>query len=129
MDHKLILELVDGRKVEASLIGSFRPDDGEIDILLEENGERCKLPLAEICCIFFDDDFDQVVYSSDNDVSDNKESLEEVETVSGKHFQIRLIEEQEFQTGFYARSIDSHVPQKLIFFVLDGIMLRSQHNR
>ena len=63
MAQKLILELVDGRKVEASLIGSFRPDDGEIDILLEENGERCKLPLSEICCIFFDDDFDQVAYS------------------------------------------------------------------
>jgi hypothetical protein len=48
MAKKLILELVDGQKVEASLIGSFRPDDGEIDILLEENGERCKLPLSEI---------------------------------------------------------------------------------
>jgi hypothetical protein len=91
MAQKLILELVDGRKVEASLIGSFKPDDGEIDILFEENGERSKLPLAEICCIFFNDDFDQVAYSSDNDVSDNTDSLEEVETVSGKHFQIRLI--------------------------------------
>ena len=129
MAQKLILELVDGRKVEASLIGSFRPDDGEIDILLEENGERCKLPLAEICCIFFDDDFDQVAFPSDNAVPDNAASLEEVETVSGKRFQIRLIAEQEFQTGFYARSIDRHVPHKLIFFVFDGIMLRSQHSR
>ncbi len=129
MAQKLILELVDGQKVEASLIGSFRPDDGEIDILLEENGERCKLPLSEICSIFFNDDFDQVAYPSDNDVSDNTESLEEVETVSGKHFQIRLIGEQEFQTGFYARSIDNHAPHKLIFFVFDGIMLRSQHSR
>ncbi len=129
MAKKVILELVDGRKVEASLIGSFRPDDGEIDILLEKNGERCKLPLAEICCIFFHNDFNQVAYSSDNDVSDNTESLEEVETVLGKHFQIRLIEEQKFQTGFYARSIDRHVPHKLIFFVFDGIMLRSQHSR
>ena len=58
MAQKLILELLDGQKVEASLIGSFRPDDGEIAILLEENGERCKLPLSEICCIFFNDDFD-----------------------------------------------------------------------
>ena len=35
MAQKLTLELVDGQKVEASLIGSFRPDDGEIDILFE----------------------------------------------------------------------------------------------
>ena len=41
MARKLILELVDGRNVEASLIGSFRPDDGKIDILLEKNGGRC----------------------------------------------------------------------------------------
>ena len=120
MAQKLILELVNGQKVEASHIGSFRPDDGELDILLDENGKRYKLPLSEICCIFFNDDFDQVAYSSDNDVSDNKESLEEVETVSGKHFQIRLIGEQEFQTGFYARSIDNQTPYKLIFLCLTG---------
>src|SRR5210317_443671 len=112
MAQKLIFELVDGQKVEASLIGLFKPYDGEIDILLEENGERCKLPLSEICCIFFDDNFDQIVCSSDNYISDNTASLEEVETVSGKHFQIRLLGEQEFRTGFYARSIDKHAPYK-----------------
>ncbi len=128
MAQKLILELVDGQEVEASLIGTFRPDDGEIDILLEENGERCKLSLSDICCIFFNDDFDQVAYPSDNDAMDSTELLEDVETVSGKHFQIRLIEGQEFQTGFYARSIDNHAPYKIIFFVFDGIMVRSQHS-
>jgi hypothetical protein len=60
---------------------------------------------------------------------ENTESLEEVETVSGKHFQVRLIAEHEFQTGFYARSIDKHTSHKLIFFMFDGIMLRSQHSR
>ncbi len=129
MTQKLTLELVDGRKVEASLMGSFKPDDGEIDILLEDNGERCKLPLSEICCLFFNDDFDPLAYPSNIDVSGNAESLEEVETVSGKHFQIRLISEQKFQTGFYARSIDNNAPHKLIFFVFDGIILRSQHSR
>ena len=78
---------------------------------------------------FFSDDFDQVAYSSDNDFPENTESLEEVETVSGKHFLVRLIAEQEFQTGFYARSIDKHTSHKLIFFVFYGIKLRSQHNR
>jgi type II secretory ATPase GspE/PulE/Tfp pilus assembly ATPase PilB-like protein len=129
MTQKLILELVDGQKAEASLIGSFKPDDGKIDILLDKNKESYKLPLSDICCIFFSDDFDQVAYSSDNDFPENTESLEEVETVSGKHFQVRLIAEQEFQTGFYARSIDKHTPHKLIFFVFYGIKLRSQHSR
>jgi len=129
MAPNLTLELVNGQKVEASLIGSFRPDDGEIDLLFDKNGEKCKLPLSEICCFFFNDDFDQIAYSSNNDVSDNMESLEEVEIVSGKRFQIRLIAEQEFKTGFFARSIDKHVPHKLIFFVFDGIILRSQHSR
>jgi hypothetical protein len=121
MTQKLIIELVDGQKAEASLIGSFKPDDGKIDILLDKNGERLKLPLSEICCIFFSDDFDQAAYSSNNDVSDNTESLEEVETVSGKHFQVRHIGKQKFQTGFYARSIDKFTPHKLIFFVFYGI--------
>jgi hypothetical protein len=124
MTQKLILELVDGQKAEASLIGSFKPDDGEIDILLDKNKERYKLPLSEICCIFFSDDIDQVAYSSDN-----TESLEAVETVSGKHFQVRLIGKQKFQTGFYARSIDKHAPHALVFFVFYGIKLRSQHSR
>ena len=129
MAQKLVLELVDGRNVEAFLIGSFKPDEGKIDILLEKNGERYKIPISEICCIFFSDDFDQVVYSPDNDFPDNAESLEEIETVSGKHFQVRLIGKQKFQAGFYAHCIDSQAPHKLIFFVFDGIKLRSQHNR
>jgi type II secretory ATPase GspE/PulE/Tfp pilus assembly ATPase PilB-like protein len=129
MAPKLTLELVNGQKVEAYLIGSFRPDDGEIDLFFEENGEKCKLPLSEICCLFFNEDFDQIEYPSNNDVLDNTESLEAVETVSGKHFQIRILVEQEFQTGFFAQSIDSHVPHKLIFFVFDGIILRRQHSR
>ena len=129
MTQKLIIELVDGQKAEASLIGSFKPDDGEIDILLNNKKERYKLPLSEICCIFFSDDFNQVAYSSDNDFPDSTESLEEVETVSGKHFQVRLIGKQKFQTGFYAHSIDKHTPHKLIFFVFYGIKLRSQHSR
>jgi len=129
MALNLTLELVNGQQLEASLIGSFRPDDGEIDLLLEKNGEKCKLPLSEICCFLFNDDFDQFAFSSNNYVLDNTESLEEVEIVSGKRFQTRLIVDQEFQTGFFARSVDDHVPHKLIFFVFDGIMLRSQHSR
>jgi type II secretory ATPase GspE/PulE/Tfp pilus assembly ATPase PilB-like protein len=129
MALNLTLELVNGQQLEASLIGSFRPDDGEIDLLLEKNGEKCKLPLCEICCFLFNDDFDQFAFSSNNYVLDNTESLEEVEIVSGKRFQTRLIVDQEFQTGFFARSVDDHVPHKLIFFVFDGIMLRSQHSR
>ena len=60
MAQKLILELVDGQQVEASLMESFKPDDGQIDILFEDDGERWKLPLSEICCILFEDDFDQI---------------------------------------------------------------------
>ena len=129
MAPNLTLELVNGQQLEASLIGSFRPDDGEIDLLLEENGEKCKLPLSEICCFLFNDDFDQFAFSSNNYLLDNTGSLEEVEIVSGKRFQTRLIVDQEFQAGFFARSVDDHVPHKLIFFVFDGIMLRSQHSR
>ena len=129
MARNLTLELVNGQQLEASLIGSFRPDDRKIDLLLEKNGEKCKLPLSEICCFLFNDDFDQFAFSSNNYVLDNTESLEEVEIVSGKRFQVRLIGKQEFQTGFFARSVDDHVPHKLIFFVFDGIMLRSQHTR
>ncbi|MGB9438025.1 MAG: hypothetical protein WCB15_08790, partial [Desulfobacterales bacterium] len=64
MALNLTLELVNGQQLEASLIGSFRPDDGEIDLLLEKNGEKCKLPLCEICCFLFNDDFDQFAFSS-----------------------------------------------------------------
>ena len=129
MLQKLIIDLVDGQQIKGSLIESFKPDDGEIDILFEENGQRCNLPLSEICCILFNDNVDQVPYSSNNDVWDDAESLEEVETASGKHFQIRLTGGQEFKTGFYARSIDKHLPHRLIFFVFEGINLRSQHSR
>ena len=53
MAQKLILEMVDGQKVEASLIGSFRPDDGEIDILIKEKWRKMQVTVYRSLLPFF----------------------------------------------------------------------------
>ena len=129
MPQNLIFEMIDGQKAEASLSGSFKPDEGKIDIRLAKNNKKYKLPLSEISCIHFNDDIDQVVGLAEKDLPDSPEALEKVETAAGKQFQVRLLDKQEFQTGFFARSINKQTPQKLKFFVFSGIKLPSQHGR
>ncbi len=128
MTQQLILELIDGQAIEATLASPFSPDDNEIHVLLAKNKKRYTLPLSELCCILLGGAPDQTITLSEEEIPDDDTSLEEVETISGKHFHVRVIDGQDYNTGFYAFPVESQTPYKLIFFVFDGIKIRSQHS-
>jgi len=126
MKPDLFLELTNGKEIEASCVSPFRPDDNEINVLLPTNDKRRNYLLSEVCYILMNDIPNHVVSPQENITTDDE--LEELETISGKHFHVRTIKGQNYRTGFYALSIESDIPYNFIFFTFDGIKSRNQHN-
>ena len=52
---ELLLELLAGKE-GAALARPFLPDENEIEVILERNGNRKIYPLFEVCCILLKDD-------------------------------------------------------------------------
>ena len=48
---EMILEMMNGRRFEATLAKSFRPEDNEVDVLIEHTRGIEKFPFPEICCV------------------------------------------------------------------------------
>jgi len=126
MKPNLFLELANGKEIEASCVTPFSPDDNEINVLLAKKDKKRTYLLSEVCCILMNDIPDSEI--SPQEISTTDDELEELETISGKHFHVRAIKGQNYLTGFYALSIESHIPYKFIFFTFDGIKSRNQHN-
>lgn len=126
MKPNLFLELTNGREIEASCVSPFRPDDNEINVLLAKKDKQRKYHLSEVCYILMNDIPDHEI--SPQKIATTDDELEELETISGKLFHVRVIKEQNYRTGFYALSVESHIPYKFIFFTFDGIKSRNQHN-
>ncbi len=126
MKPDLFLALTSGREIEASCISPFRPDENEIHVRLAKNDKRHKYLLSEICCILMNDISDHELSPGEISTTDNE--LEEIETISGKLFHVRVIKGQRYRTGFYALSVERNIPYNYIFFTFGGIKTRNQHN-
>ncbi len=119
MQQDIILKFMDGEDIEAHLPVPFKPQTNEIEVILKENGIRLSYSLFDICCIFVLGNRTDVPLG-ENDV------LEEVETVTGDVFQVRSLEQQKHQTGFFGFPNDLDSPCKSIFFTTAGIRMRRQ---
>jgi len=126
MEPNLCLELINGSELEASSVSPFMPDENEINVILSKNNKRCKYLLSEVCCILMNDIPDHEIDAHEIDTADDE--LEELETISGKLFHVRVIKGRNYRTGFYAVSVESHIPYKFVFFPFDGVKSRNQHN-
>ncbi|MCF6289473.1 MAG: Flp pilus assembly complex ATPase component TadA [Desulfobacterales bacterium] len=121
MNRTIILELTDGKRKEGSLAAEFSPNTNEIKVILSDAGEQRKLSLAEVCAVLLEDKPDEIEDAHNADV------LEEVETTTGKSFQVRVPEDQAFQTGFYGFSIEEQASHRFIFFPYSGVRMRRQY--
>jgi len=126
MKSNLVLGLINGRELEASFDRPFAPDENEINVILSRDNKKCKYLLSEVSYILMNHIPDQEI--SSHKIIPTEDEPEELETISGKHFQIRVVKGRNCRTGFYALSIESHLPFKYIFFPFDGIKSRYQYN-
>ena len=67
MRREILLELRDGQKEKATLTRSFKPDENEIEVVLEKNGETNVYPMDEICCILIQAN-PNAIYSQENQI-------------------------------------------------------------
>ncbi len=120
MNWEVILELMDGRREEADLARPFQPEENEIRVRLARNGDTHTFHFSKICCILMRSKAYTKTFSS------HEQTLEEVITVTGNRYQVAVLKDQPFSTGFYGLSPDRTHPYKLIFFTTPGVKVRRE---
>lgn len=120
MKHDVVLELVSGQMREVTLARPFNPTESEIHVFMGTNGNARKFFLSDVCCVLMQNIPDEVALSREDGVR------EEVETINGNYYFVRVIGRKKYKTGFYGLTLDSSNPYKLVFFTLHGFRLRRQ---
>jgi type II secretory ATPase GspE/PulE/Tfp pilus assembly ATPase PilB-like protein len=111
----LILNFMDGRKIDAVSVGSFDPENDKINVVLsgkEKKGET--VLLQDLCC---------VLIKGNPDISkiSERQAVEEVETVCGDRFRVYTTLKGETENGFFGIPTQKTGVCKSIFFTHDGI--------
>jgi type II secretory ATPase GspE/PulE/Tfp pilus assembly ATPase PilB-like protein len=120
MKWDVILELMDGRRQEATLARPFLPEENEIKVIVAGTGHVQTYSLSKICCI------QMLPKSHQIKISEKKRSIEEVTTVAGNHYVVNVFKDLQGNNGFYGLSTDAGNPFKLIFFTNAGVKVRRQ---
>ncbi|MCK5231860.1 MAG: hypothetical protein KAR13_16430, partial [Desulfobulbaceae bacterium] len=100
MKFDVVLEFKNKRSVKANLARPFDPDENKIEVILTENEIKKTFSLSNVCIVQMKNKPDYPGLNFDKGV------LEEVETNTGKKFNVRVPEDQNFQTGFISVFIE-----------------------
>ena len=122
MKFDIILDFKNKRSVKANLARPFDPDENKIEVILTEKEIRKTFSLPNVCVLQMRNKPDYPGLNFDKGV------LEEVETNTGKKFNVRVPEDQNFQTGFISVSIEKESVCKYVFFTFLFVKLRRQFN-
>ncbi len=110
----LILNFMDGRKIDAVSVGSFYPEDDKIDVVLSgKEKKRLSVPLQSLCCVM-------IKGNPDIPKNSTRQEVEEIETVCGDRFRV-VVMKGETEKGFYGIPTQKTSVCKIIFFTHDGI--------
>jgi len=116
----IILELMNGRRFEATLGKPFRPEDNEVDVLIEPTREMQKFLFPEICCVLMKS-HQNWMFLFQNDTLQ-----EEVTTFTGATYHVHVSEKQPYSTGFFGLTVKEDTPHRLVFFPASGVKTRCQ---
>jgi len=115
----VLIDFVDGQKVEASLLQEFSPSQSELNVALISKKVQ-KFSLHEICCIQMKDNSKQTAEFIEHCHE------EEITTVTGNKYKVRVREDIVYASGFYGYATQKNTPYKLIFFTHKGVNNRCQ---
>jgi len=119
----IVLVLMNGRRFEATLAKPFRPEDNEVDVLIENTREMQKFLFPEICCILMKS-HQNWMFLFQNDTLQ-----EEVTTFTGKTYHVHVSEKHPYSTGFFGLTVKEDTPHRLVFFTASGVKTRCQTRR
>ncbi len=118
----VILELTDGRSLEAVLARPFMPEESEIKVIMAKGGNVHTYFLAKVCCILMVPNAQQMTFNV------KEQSSEEVIITTDKRYHVAILKNHKTLNGFYGLYKDIRSPYKLIFFTNHGIKLRRQES-
>jgi type II secretory ATPase GspE/PulE/Tfp pilus assembly ATPase PilB-like protein len=115
--QQLVLNFMDGRKMESVLASPFKTKSNSIEVTLPENPDsRQVFTFQELCAIF-------IKGTPDSSKFQTLEGLEEIETVPGEKYQVHVTNHNG-EEGFFGIPVRKDSPYKLIYFTSTGIKNR-----
>lgn len=117
--RNVVIDFMDGQKVEAVLLHDFSPEKDEIDVLLISKNIQ-KFSYHEISCIQMIDEANPMFcfYGHCHE--------EEITTAIGSKYKVLVREDVSYPTGFFGMSTNPNTSYKLIFFTHHGVNNRRQ---
>ncbi|MDD2316149.1 MAG: ATPase, T2SS/T4P/T4SS family [Desulfobacterales bacterium] len=120
LNKQVIVRLLDGDKIEGVLTGGFNPGDNQV-VISDSAGVQQTLPLDAISTVWMNGE-------PEHDTSAVGETMiEDVETLAGTHYQVRIPEKKKYATGFLGYPIEPLGHCNLIFFTFKGIKNRQKN--
>ena len=121
MAQPVVLNCLDGRKIDAVLAGPFKIKNNYIEVKLtgEENSRKV-FPFEELCSI-------DIKGTPDPSKFNNLEGIEEIETVLGERHKVHIVNKNE-KEGFLGIPTQSNSSNKMVFFTTSGIKTRLRDN-
>lgn len=120
MIHPLIIKFLTGRQEEVNLLRPFHPRDKQLHVELTRCQQEIQVPLDELCYIMVIDQSDWQLPVKEGEL------VEQIETVTGDSFEMRVPDAQHFKSGFYAFPVDQQQSYRNIFFTTQGIRRRQE---
>lgn len=116
----IILELLNRKRLIATLANPFIPENDEVTVIIQGSKELQKFLFSEICCIFMKPDQNRMFEIKSDTLQ------EEVTTVIGNIYQVNVSDKQSYPTGFFGLLVNRDNPYRLIFFTKLGVKTRCQ---
>jgi len=116
MMNELMIKLKTGDEIKGALTRSFKYQDTELEVLVEESKETLLFSLDEICYVRF-------LNAPVGIVGTGKEAVEEVQTLAGETFRVAVPGNGKFLKGFLG-TLQGEESYRTIFFTDSGIRYR-----
>jgi type II secretory ATPase GspE/PulE/Tfp pilus assembly ATPase PilB-like protein len=115
---QIVLNFLDGQKIDAVMSGPFNPrKHSKIHVLLSGNGEKqATYAFSELCCVL-------IKGKPTSPKTSRQWEVEEVETACGERFRIYVVNAAA-GNGFFGIPTEKTMPYKLIYFINDGVKAR-----
>ena len=121
MAQHVVLNCLDGRKIEAVLAAPFKIKNNYIEVKLTGDESTQKVfPFEELCSI-------DIKGTPDPSKFNNLEEIEDIETVLGERHKVYVVNKNE-KEGFFGIPTQPNCQNKMVFFTAGGVKLRLSDN-
>ncbi|MBU4316285.1 MAG: Flp pilus assembly complex ATPase component TadA [Proteobacteria bacterium] len=121
MAQALVLNFMDGRKIDSVLAAPFKTKSNVVEVYLPEKPDsRQVFPFQDLCAILIKGTPDLSKYQT-------TEGLEEIETVPGERYRVHMVN-MSGDEGFFGIPGQKDSPYKMIFFISAGVKKRLRLN-